>query len=260
MPREKQPHNAVVVEQFTKQAAPFAEKQEHVQQEPMRLTLAAMHLQPTDRVLDVACGPGLMACEFAQRVQQVMATDLTPAMLEQGRKRAAAQGLNNIVWRVADAAALPFETDSMAVVFTRYSFHHFPDPLAVLREMTRVCAPDGRVAVVDVYSADKEQQAVYDGLEKLRDPSHTHALVLEDFRALFKPAGLELQTQTPYRLKMDAKELLASSFPNDGDGEKFLQQLNDDIGVNRSGFDPHIEGGKTKLTFPVMIFVARKPG
>src|SRR5467141_2982223 len=159
-------HQRLILEQFTKQAVPFSQMQNHSPE----LLLAASGAGPEDTVLDVACGPGLMACAFAKVARHVTGIDLTPAMIEQAKARQQSDGLTNLTWHVGDVQPLPFASASFSLVFTRYSFHHFLDPKAVLAEMVRVCSPGGRVVVVDVFTSNPAQAEAYNRLEKLRDP------------------------------------------------------------------------------------------
>jgi len=123
-------------------------------------------------------------------------------MIEQARTRQQSKGLTNVAWQVGDVLPLPFAAGSFSVVFTRYSFHHFLDPKAVLAEMVRVCEPGGNVAVVDVFTTTPEQAAAYDQVEKLRDPSHTRALLLDELTGLFRDAGLsDIKTEF-YKLEV----------------------------------------------------------
>ncbi len=92
-------------------------------------------------MLDVACGPGLVVGAFARVVRHASGIDLTPAMIDKAREHAAALGLGNVDWHVGNVAALPFADRSFSLVVSRFAFHHFVDPLGVLREMVRVCAP-----------------------------------------------------------------------------------------------------------------------
>ena len=129
------------------------------------------------------------------------------------------------------------------MVFTRYSFHHFLDPKAVLAEMVRVCEPGGKVAVVDVFTTTPEQAAAYDQVEKLRDPSHTRALLLDELTGLFRDAGLsDIKTEF-YKLEVELEKILASSFPNPGDADKIRQIFSEDLGVNRLGVGAHRKDG-----------------
>ncbi len=117
---------------------------------------------------------GLVVCAFAPHVQQATGIDATPAMLERARKLAAEKGLTNVAWRQGDVNSLPYADAGFTIVITRFSFHHFLDPAAVLREMVRVCAPGGRIIVVDIMRRRIAAKAAeFNRLEKLRDPSHS---------------------------------------------------------------------------------------
>ena len=116
-------HQRLILEQFTRQAVPFSQMQNHSPE----LLLAASGASPADTVLDVACGPGLMACAFAKVARRVTGVDLTPAMIEQAKVMQQADGLTNLTWHVGDVQRLPFADASFSLVFTRYSFHHLLD-------------------------------------------------------------------------------------------------------------------------------------
>jgi SAM-dependent methyltransferase len=98
-----------------------------------------------DRVLDVGCGTGIVAREAARRVGaegRVVGLDLNPRMLEVARRMAP-----EIEWRHGDAADLPFDDDAFSVVISQFAMMFFPDPNVALREMWRVLAPRGQLAV-----------------------------------------------------------------------------------------------------------------
>lgn len=130
----------LILDQFTRQAVPFSEMPAHSNEESVRLLIDMAQIGPEDTVLDVACGPGLVACSLAEVALHVTGIDLTPAMIEQAQVRQRNKGLTNLTWMVGDAVPLPFPDAAYSVVVTRYSFHHFLDPKAVLVEMIRVRA------------------------------------------------------------------------------------------------------------------------
>jgi SAM-dependent methyltransferase len=103
-------------------------------------------------------------------------------------------------WHVGDATSLPFADGSFDRVTTRYSFHHMPDPAAALAEMKRVCRPCGRIVVIDATPAAEKQMA-YDRMERLRDPSHTSALTLDQLRRIGHEAALREILIDGYRLQ-----------------------------------------------------------
>ncbi|MFC6837713.1 class I SAM-dependent methyltransferase [Halomarina ordinaria] len=99
------------------------------------------------RVLDVACGTGPNFAHLPERTDLV-GVDLSEAMLR-GAARTARDLDRDADLRVADAEALPFEDDAFDTVVSALSTCTFPDPVAVLREMDRVCAPDGRILLFE---------------------------------------------------------------------------------------------------------------
>jgi ubiquinone/menaquinone biosynthesis C-methylase UbiE len=110
--------------------------------EPVLQTAA---IQSSDRMLDVACGTGVVARAAADLVApegSVTGVDLNPAMLAVARRVAP-----EIDWRQGDVAALPFDADTFDVVTCQAAIFFFPDPTGALREMGRVTRPGGRVAV-----------------------------------------------------------------------------------------------------------------
>lgn len=250
--------NRRIVDQFTRQAEPFARHPAHSAEGSMRLVREAAGVGPRDTVLDVACGPGLVACDFARHARHVTGIDLTPAMIGQAEARRRAEGLDNLSWHVGDVASLPFADGSFSVAFTRYSLHHLLDPGAVLAEMVRVTRPGGRVVVVDVYTSSPGQAEAYDQVERLRDPSHVRALGLDELKGLFDGARLVGLTTDFYGLDAALEPLLASSFPEEGAAEEVRRIIAADVGVGRLGFGARREGDELWVTFPVAVLVGWK--
>lgn len=250
--------NQLIVDQFTAQAEPFAAYAPHSDEDAMRLVREAAGIGPDDDVLDIACGPGLVACDFAAHARRVTGVDITPGMIDQARKLQASKGLANVDWRVCDVSQLPFDAGAFSVVFSRYAFHHLLEPSAVLREMARVCRPGGRVVVVDVYSRDPEQGAAYDGVEKLRDPSHTKALGLDEFAALYESAGLKAEAPRFYGLDVKLDDLLRASDPEPGADDEVRRIFRADLGVDRLGVNAREIDGEIWFTFPISVVVGMR--
>jgi len=246
-------HRRLIVDEFTRQAVPSAQMRDPSPE----LILAASGVGPAHVVLDVACGPGLVACAFAQVARHVTGIDLTPAMIEQARARQQAQGLANLTWQVGEVLPLPYPGASFSLVFTRYSFHHFLDPKAVLAEMVRVCVPGGKVMVVDVFTVSPEQADAYNRMEKLRDPSHVRALHLSELEDLFREAGLGNVTTGFYKHAFELEQVLAGSFPRPGDADLIHRIFRDDLGVNRLGLDTCEREGAIHFAYPIVILLGQ---
>ncbi|MDT3779184.1 methyltransferase domain-containing protein [Nitrospira sp. MA-1] len=248
-------HNDTIITQFTLQAVPFSELPGH--SESMDMLVQFSGLCATDRVLDVACGPGIVACEFAKHVAHVTGLDLTPTMIKEAGKRQQEQNLTNVSWHIGDILPLPFPDDHFSCVVTRYSFHHFLDPMAVLLEMVRVCRPEGRVMVVDAVLPSEKIDA-YNRMEQIRDPSHTKALSFDGMAAAIERSGLTNIKTGRYKVEMELEQQLAASFPHSGNKDKLRQMFQSDIGKDAMGVGVHRMDSEIRFAYPILITVGQK--
>ena len=259
MPVPPRSHQDLILDQFTRQAAPFSTAKTIADERALRLLVEFSGAGPDDTVLDVACGGGLVVCAFAQTVRQATGIDVTPAMLERARTLAEEKGLGNVSWDQGDVQSLPYPDASFTVVVSRFTFHHFVDPLAVLREMVRVCAPGGRVAVADVEVASDPIKAVeFNRMEKLRDPSHVRAMPLAELKGLFGAAGLTEPQIVSYELRDELDNLLQRSFPNPGDGVKIREIFAASAVDGRLGIPVRRDADRIHYAYPVAMLVANR--
>jgi SAM-dependent methyltransferase len=107
----------------------------------------ACGIGPGMRVLDVAAGTGNASIPAAQRGARVTASDLTPEMLEAGRRRAEAEGAE-LEWAEGDAEHLPFADEAFDVVMSSIGAMFAPHHSAVADEMVRVCRPGGTIGLL----------------------------------------------------------------------------------------------------------------
>jgi SAM-dependent methyltransferase len=253
-------HQELILDQFTRQATLFSTAAAITNEGALGMIVEAARPRPDDTVLDVACGGGIVVCAFAPYVRQVTGIDVTPAMLERARHLAAEKGLTNVAWRRGDVSSLPFADASFTIVVTRFSVHHFPEPVEVLREMVRVCAPGGRIVVVDMYTSESpEKAAEFNRLEKLRDPSHMRSLPLSELKALFGEAGLSDPDATFYELRDNVQNLLARSFPEPGDDVKIVELFKASAADDRLGIPVRLEADEIHYVYPVAILSAQHP-
>jgi len=112
------------------------------------LELAA--IQPGERVLDVACGTGLVTLPVARQVGpagRVTGVDLSDKMVAEASRLAGEAGLSNVTLARMDAEALDLPDGGFDVAISALGILYCPDPLQALREMHRVLEPGGRVAI-----------------------------------------------------------------------------------------------------------------
>jgi ubiquinone/menaquinone biosynthesis C-methylase UbiE len=104
------------------------------------------HVQaaPGMRVIDVATGPGTLACRIAPAVERVDAIDFSPEMLGHCLARVAELGLANVYVQHGDAQALPFPNATFDLGFCMFGIMFFPDRPRAFRELFRVLRPGGR--------------------------------------------------------------------------------------------------------------------
>lgn len=252
-------HNDTIVDQFTRQAVPFATAAPIRDAAALQLLVDAAETGADDTVLDVACGPGLVACAFARVATHVTGIDLTPAMLEQARGLAAARGLTNVAFEQGDVLPLPYGDGSFSIVVSRFAFHHFPDPAAVLAEMRRVCRPAGRVVVADLMaSPEPAKAAAFHRMEMLRDPSHARALSLDELRGLFRAGGLAGAGETYWNMEVDVEDLLERSFPVPGTEPTIRQMFSDAVADDAMGLNTRREQGRVRFTYRNVVLAGTR--
>jgi phosphatidylethanolamine/phosphatidyl-N-methylethanolamine N-methyltransferase len=107
-----------------------------------------MGIRPGDRVLEVGVGTGINASLYPSDCS-VTGVDFSSPMLEKARKRIARKGVRNVRLLQMDAANMKFADDSFDIVYAPYVISVVPDPVAVTREMHRVCRPGGRIVILN---------------------------------------------------------------------------------------------------------------
>ena len=172
---------------------------------PPRL-LDAAEVAPGHRVLDVACGTGVLAREAQSRVGKtgtVVGLDINEGMLAVARSKA-----GEITWKTGNAENLPYATDSFDRVFCQFGLMFFEDRVKAISEMLRVVRPGGRIGVA-VWAPLKETPG--------------YAIVAEILRELF---GEEAAKSMEFPFCLGDIDVLRSLFDKAGAREISLQTLN----------------------------------
>ena len=246
-------HNENVVSQFSNQAKAYSTIQSH--NADLDRLIKISKAGPNDNVLDIACGSGIVACEFARHTAHVTGIDMTMKMIEVARTRQTELGLNNVTWEIGDVNQLPFPENYFTIVTSRFGFHHFQDPGRVMAEMKRVCKQGGKVLIADV-ALPESQLVMYNSMEKLRDDSHVAALSPESFISLLKESGFAPIKTDDYIMKIELEEQMQASFP--GDELALRKMIVEDIGINKLGINVSDENGRIWLNYPIHLFAGTR--
>jgi SAM-dependent methyltransferase len=250
-------HRATVVDQFTRQAPGFAAAAPIRDAQLLSMLTAASGVRAGDRVLDVACGPGIVTCAFAPLCGQAVGIDLVSAMLGRARGHAAQLGLANAEFIEGDVEALPWEDGVFDLVVTRFLLHHLEEPGHALGEMARVCRSGGAVLVCDLAPAERSA-AAFNALERLRDPSHVRALTERELRELFEREPLlDEPAVTRGSLGLELEAHLARSFPaRVEDAGEVRSRVQAAVRDDAPGIAARPVGDRIEYAYPLVVLVA----
>ena len=125
-------------------------------------------LNEGETVLDLGCGAGFDTLQAARQVGpagQVVAIDMTAAMLAKTRAGAAELGFEHVEVRLGYAESLPLEDASVDVVISNVVINLCPDKVAVMKEIARVLRPGGRIQIADIFVQRPVDQEAKDDIE-----------------------------------------------------------------------------------------------
>lgn len=153
-----------------------------------------MGIKSGDRVLEVGVGTGINATLYP-RDCTVTGIDLSTSMLEKARTRVARKGFTNVRLLEMDAADLKFANGSFDIVYAPYLISVVPDPVAVAREMSRVCRPGGKIIFLNHFRSPNRALA---WIERAISPFTVHIGFKSDLdlpaflaQADLKPVSIE---------------------------------------------------------------------
>ncbi len=149
----------------------------------------AREIQPSDTVLECACGTGAISRSIAPRCRQLTATDFSAGMLRQTQK--SCRNYSNVKIRLADMTHLKYRDNRFDVVVAGNVIHLLNDPLAAVRELERVCKPGGKL-IIPTYinaSAGVNKRAVQ--LLTLMGADFRRQFDFTSYQKFFRDAGYE---------------------------------------------------------------------
>jgi ubiquinone/menaquinone biosynthesis C-methylase UbiE len=215
------------------------------------------------RMLDIATGGGHVARAFAPYVESVVASDLTPEMLEHTEHAFREWGLDNVTTQVADAEDLPFDNASFDLVTCRIAPHHFPHVDVFVREVYRVLRRNGTFVLVDSTVPEGEQGDFFNRYEKLRDPSHVRSLTMTEWTDLLIATGFAVSETETFTKTHDFADWTARSRTSEEGIAALTGMLLDAPESIREAFavltDPGDPSRVLSFQDTKTLFLARKP-
>jgi phosphatidylethanolamine/phosphatidyl-N-methylethanolamine N-methyltransferase len=156
--------------------------------------LERMGIEPDDRILEVGVGTGINVDLYPKNCT-VMGIDLSSSMLEKARERVAKKALRHVRLLEMDALHMTFADNSFDIVYAPYLISVVPDPVAVAREMRRVCRPGGKIIILNHF---RSANPIMARLERMISPLTIHIGFKSDLdlpgflaQAELKPVSIE---------------------------------------------------------------------
>ncbi len=192
-----------VSERFGAQAEAYVRSAVHAQGPDLAALDALLAASPGGRVLDLGTGGGHAALTAARHAGEVVALDLSEAMLAAAAAEAARRGLGNLRFRQGSVEALPFDAAAFDWVISRYSAHHWPRLDLALAEARRVIRPGGRAVFMDIVAPDSPLLDTWlQGLELLRDPGHVRNRGRGEWRQALTAAGFRVDEAREHKVAL----------------------------------------------------------
>jgi ubiquinone/menaquinone biosynthesis C-methylase UbiE len=242
---------------FSERAAFYTTSAAHKNPQMLAKLVALAQPQPGWQVLDVATGTGHTAFALAPYVQHVIATDLTPAMLDEARKLQATLGIGNVEFRTADVHHLPFSDASFDLLTSRIAPHHFSDIRRALREMARVLRPGGRLVIDDrSIPEDDFVDQTMNQLDTYHDPSHVREYRPSEWQHMLVEAGFSVESIEPYHQQ---RPLTALTHNADAQGKAHIHDVVEALSeAQRHAMNAEQKDGQWYLNHWFVIFSAVK--
>ena len=223
--------------QYGKVGDAYVRSKGHAGGNDLERVLALAAPKPTDTLLDIATGGGHVARMLGPHVGKVIASDLTPEMLDHAIPYLREQGQTNLERLVADAQDLPLADASIDIVTCRIAPHHFPDPAAFVAEVARVLRPGGRFLLVDSTVPAGPVGDFFNTYEVVRDPSHVRSLTAKEWIDLLERNGLRIDAVEDFRKRHEFDDWTTRMRVSEADRERLRAMMRDAGGAVHAAFE-----------------------
>ena len=241
-------HNIHIQQEFSRQSKAFYEAAKVYKTDNLLPLISAANIQSNDIVLDLACGPGLITTEVAKKnPKKVYGMDITQDMLNIATEHAKENNvLDQIEFIQGNVEQLPFDDNSLDIVITRWTFHHFDKLQTVLNEIYRVLKPQtGKLVFLEFCAPNNtEHEGILNAFHTIRDPSHVWAYSEDGWIDALKNSAFKDETINivdRFSTKMNWKEFIEWTNPDENDKRaresmyiigKYMEKCECNVGMN----------------------------
>lgn len=247
-------NKSIVKEQFDKQADKFSNWSVTKNQEYLKGCFDFWEIEPTYKVLDVACGTGEFSLYCADKVAAVCGIDLAHKTIELARHQAHANELINVNFESADVEELSLDQKDFSIVVNRSAFHHFVDYEKIFQSMGKHTTANGYIGIQDIISQeDPNVDEFFEKFEKAVDKSHNKTLSKEFFTELYRRNDVNIIKAEEVAIELNVNEYISHAV-RDLKSEQEIQQLIDYATSNKSISSYFVKNGED-LFFKRNVFL-----
>ena len=257
-----QDSKSLSVARYTRFAEGYVSSETHAKGSDLDRLIDIAQPQAHWQALDIATGGGHTALKFAPHVAHVVASDLTPRMLERARRHIADDnGARNVSFREADAEDLPFDADSFDLVTCRIAPHHFPDAQRFVQECARVLRSGAVLILQDQLLPDDDDAARFvDDFERQRDPSHNRAFQEADWMTMCENAGVTVEHCEHYIKRHDFLPWVRRQGHDEAAIAQLIQMMRAAPPAAKTWMDPQAWGAETATFVNRHIIIRGRAG
>ena len=247
--------------QFGRLAGAYGASKTHAQAGALASAASMLGDRRYGTAMDIGAGPGFTAFAVAGRCDRVIATDVTPEMLEQARSLRGERGAPQTELMLTAAESLPCRDGSIDLITCRTAAHHFLNVDSWLAEVNRALAPGGELILIDTVSPDDtEATAWMHDIEMWRDPSHVRNLAESEWLDAIERAGMSVTETALSRVDLEYPDWTERAGMPEEEAIRLGQALKDApaAAAQAFGITPKADG-LIEFYWPILSVKAVKP-
>ena len=247
--------------QFGRLAGAYRASKTHAQAGALASAASMLTDRRYGTAVDIGAGPGFTAFAVASRCDRVIATDVTPEMLEQARSLRDERGAPQTELVLTAAESLSCQDASLDLITCRTAAHHFLNVDAWLSEVQRALTSGGELILIDTISPDdSEATAWMHDIEIWRDPSHVRNLTEAEWLSAIERAGLNVAQTALSRVNLEYPDWTERAGMPEEEAARLGQALADapPAAAGAFGITPRADG-TIKFYWPILSVKAVKP-